>query len=144
MVFPDVLKRTLLFLGVAAGSFLALGTVSALWDNPLFVRMTPSGDLEVGLLFFLSLGIGAYVAVRSPCAPDKTAGAGGALGFLGVACPVCNQILLLLFGGELLLTYFEPVRVYVAAGGILLIGWALFHEWRRGEAFCRETSEHLA
>ena len=144
MFFPDMFKRTLLFFGVAAGSFAALGTVSALWDNPLFVRMTPAGSLEVVLLLLLSLGLGAYVAVRRQCAPDKIAGAGGVLGFLGIACPVCNQILLLLFGSELLLTYFEPVRIYVAAGWVLLIGWALIREWRQGDAFCGQAKEHLA
>jgi hypothetical protein len=85
----------------AAAAFVALGTVSALWDNPLFVRMTPSGDLEIVLLALL---LGVYVAVRRPQCSFGTAGAGGVLGFLGVACPVCNQILLVVFGGELLLT----------------------------------------
>lgn len=60
------------------------------------------------------------------------AGVGGVLGFLGVACPVCNKILLLLFGGELLLTYFEPVRLYVAAAGTAILAVAVILEWRRG------------
>lgn len=137
-------KRMLLFAGVSIGSFAALGTVSALWNNPLFVRMTPAGDLEIALLFLLSLGLGAYVTVRRPYGPDSTAGTGGVLGFLGIACPVCNKVLLLLFGGELLLTYFEPVRVYVAAAGVLLIGWALAREWRHGDALCGQSGEHPA
>ncbi len=52
------------------------------------------------------------------------------LGFLGVACPVCNKVLLLLFGGELLLTYFEPVRIYVAAAGAAFAAWAVWRTWR--------------
>ncbi len=44
------LSRILKGLAVALGSFVALGTVAALWENPLFVRMTPAGDLEVVLL----------------------------------------------------------------------------------------------
>lgn len=60
------------------------------------------------------------------------AGVGGVLGFLGVACPVCNKILLLLFGGELLLTYFEPVRLYVAAVGTAILAVAVVLEWLRG------------
>ena len=137
------MRRVLLSLGVAAGSFVALGTVSALWDNPLFIRMTPAGDLEIALLFLLSLGLGAYVAVRRPCGPDNTASAGGVLGFLGIACPVCNKVLLLLFGGELLLTYFEPVRVYVATVGVLMVGWALAREWRQGDAACGQATENI-
>ena len=44
------LSRTGQGFAVAAGSFVALGTVAVLWENPLFVRMTPAGDLEVVLL----------------------------------------------------------------------------------------------
>ena len=51
------------------------------------------------------------------------------MGFIGIACPVCNKILLLLFGGELLLTYYEPVRIYVAAAGVLIAAVAVAREW---------------
>ncbi len=122
------LSRILKGLAVALGSFVALGTVAALWQNPLFVRMVPAGDSEVVLLGLLSVLLGAYVAIRRPFCSAKMAGVGGVLGFIGVACPVCNQILLLLFGGELLLTYFEPVRVYVAAIGVLVVAAAAARE----------------
>ena len=118
------LPRILKGLAAALGSFVALGTVAALWENPLFVRMTPAGDIEVVLLGLLSVLLGTYVAIRRPFCSVKTAGVGGVLGFVGVACPVCNKILLLLFGGDLLLTYFEPVRVYVAAAGVLAVAAA--------------------
>ncbi len=123
------LSRILKGLAVALGSFVALGTVAALWENPLFIRMTPAGDLEVVLLGLLSVLLGTYVAIRRPFCTAKTAGVGGVLGFIGVACPVCNKVLLLLFGGDLLLTYFEPVRVYVAAIGVLAVAAALAREW---------------
>ncbi len=116
-------------LAVSLGSFVGLGLVAALWENPFFVRMTPVGDFEVVLLALLSLLFGVYVAIRRPSCSVKTAGAGGVLTFLGVACPVCNKILLFLFGGELLLTYFEPVRIYVAAAGVLITGAAVAREW---------------
>jgi hypothetical protein len=123
------LSRILKGLAVALGSFVALGTVAALWENPLFVRMTPAGDIEVVLLGLLSVLLGTYVAIRRPFCSAKTASVGGVLGFIGVACPVCNKVLLLLFGGDLLLTYFEPVRVYVAAVGVLAVAAAVAREW---------------
>ncbi len=123
------LSRILKGLAAALGSFVALGTVAALWENPLFVRMTPAGDIEVVLLGLLSVLLGTYVAIRRPFCSAKTAGVGGVLGFIGVACPVCNKVLLLLFGGDLLLTYFEPVRIYVAAAGVLAVAAAVAREW---------------
>ncbi len=127
--------RILMGVAMAAGSFGALGTVAALWQNPLFVRMTPAGGFEILLLGALSLLLGIYVAVRRPACSVRTAGVGGVVGFLGVACPVCNQILLMIFGSELLLTYYEPVRVYVAAAGVLITAAAVWIELsRRKEA----------
>ncbi len=120
---------------VAAALFLLLGTVAALWENPVFIRMTPAGSLEIILLGAMSVLLGAYVAVRRPACSIRTAGTGSVLGFIGVACPVCNKLLLIIFGGELLLTYFEPVRVYVAAAGALVVAVAVWIEWtRRREA----------
>jgi hypothetical protein len=77
-------------------------------------------------LYFL---LGIYVGIRRPFCSAKTATASGIVGFIGIACPVCNKVLLLLFGGELLLTYFEPVRIYVAGAGVLLAAAAIMHEW---------------
>lgn len=116
-------------LAVALGSFGALGTVSALWDNPLFIRMVPASGFELALLGLLSILFGVYVAIRRPFCGTKTATAGGVFGFIGVACPICNKILVLLFGGDLLLTYFEPVRIYVAAAGVLFVAVAIAREW---------------
>lgn len=128
------LKRVLAGMAVAVAAFAALGTVAALWENPVFIRMTPTGGWEVGLLALLSLLSGVYVAIRRPFCSNKRVGVGGVLGFLGVACPVCNKILLLAFGSELLLTYFEPVRIYVAALGVVIAAWAVVYEWRRWNA----------
>lgn len=114
-------KRIVAGIAVAVVSFALLGSVAALWDNPVFVRMTPAGGWEIAMLGAMSLVAGIYVAIRRPFCSAKGASAGGVLGFLGVACPVCNKILLMIFGGELLMAYYEPVRIYVAAAGALLI-----------------------
>lgn len=116
---------------IALLAFVSLGTVSALWSNPFFMRMTPAGGWEIALLGLLAVLSGIYVALRRPACADGTASAGGVLGFIGVACPVCNKVLVLLFGGELLLTYFEPIRLYVAAAGVAILALAIFIQWRR-------------
>jgi hypothetical protein len=98
--------------------------------------MTPAGDLEIGLLLVLAVLLGLYVGIKRPRCSAKAAGAGTVLGFLGVACPVCNKVLVLLLGGDLLLTYFEPYRIYVALAGILLTAFAVAREWRFREESC--------
>ena len=120
---------------VALLAFGALGTVSALWSNPLFMRMTPAGAWEIALLGALSGLLGLYVAIKRPVCANQVAGAGGVLGFLGVACPICNKILVLLVGGEVLLTYFEPIRIYVAAAGAAVVAAAVILEWRQRRQF---------
>lgn len=134
-------RRIAIGAAVAVGAFLALGTVAALWDNPLFIRMTPAGGWEISLLAAMSVMSGVFIAIRRPFCSVKGAGAGGILGFLGVACPVCNKILLIIFGGELLMTYYEPVRIYLAALGALLIGWMVVREWLLTRPAAAEPAE---
>lgn len=117
----------------AAGMFVVLGTVAALWSNPFFMRMTPTGGFEIALLLSQSLLAGVYVGLpRKPCG-TSTAGAGALIGFLGIACPVCNKLLVLLIGGTLLLEYFEPVRLYVALAGAALLAAAVWLKLTRPE-----------
>jgi hypothetical protein len=66
--------------------------------------------------------------VRTPICAAKAAGSGGILGFLGVACPVCNKLLLAIFGSGVLLSYFEPIRLYVGLLGVAALAWAV---WRK-------------
>lgn len=130
MTTPRLVKGAV----VALLSFGGLGTIAALWDNPVFIRMTPVGGWEVSLLGLLALLLGAYVAIRRPLCSLRGAGAGGTLGFLGVACPICNKLLVLAFGADLLLAYFEPIRLYVTLAGIVLVGFLVMREWRwRGQ-----------
>lgn len=123
---------------VAAAVFGGMGTVAALWENPIFIRMTPAGNWEISLLLLLSALSGVYVVIRRPFCSNKKAGAGGVLGFLGVACPICNKLLLLAFGSELLLTYYEPLRIYLAAAGVMVAAWAVAYEWRQGKKAAAE------
>ena len=128
---PRSVARGILF---ATGSFLVLGTVAALWPNPFFMRMTPTGGFEIGLLAAQSILFGAYLAIPMPACATKLAGIGGVASFLGVACPICNKVLLFLFGAQVLLTYLEPARIYLAAAGALITAIAVVIRWRRFRA----------
>lgn len=126
----------------AAAMFVVLGTLAALWPNPLFMRMTPTGGFELALLLLQSVLAGVYGGLpQSPCG-KRTAGAGAIIGFLGIACPVCNKVLVLLIGSALLLEYFEPVRLYVALAGAALLAAAVWVKLTRPE--CVKTVAPVA
>lgn len=132
LTLPFVSRRdAALGVVVAAVMFVILGTVAAIWANPLFMRMTPTSGFEVALLLLQSLLAGIYVALPNAGCGQRTAGVGAVIGFLGVACPVCNKILVYLIGSTLLLEYFEPVRLYVAMTGVALLALAIWLKVRR-------------
>lgn len=106
---------------VATISFLLLGSVAALWDNPWFVRMTPAGAWEVTALLSMSMLSGIFIAIRRQACSLRPTGAGGIIGFVGIACPTCNKVLMLLFGGEFLMAYLEPLRPHLATLGVLIL-----------------------
>ncbi|WP_156926961.1 hypothetical protein [Azospirillum halopraeferens] len=60
------------------------------------------------------------------------------LWFLGVACPTCNKLLLLVFGADLLLAHFEPYRLHPAVVGAATTAAAVVWEWgqRRHAVVC--------
>lgn len=129
------MRRWMKGFAIALATFLILGTITALWTNPFFIRMTPAGSWEIAILTALSVEAGLYASLRMAACGGRTAGSGGVLGFLGIACPVCNKVLLYLFGSQLLLSYFEPVRIYVAIAGLVLLGAAILLEYGRQLSF---------
>jgi len=114
---------------IASAAFLLLGAMTALWSNPFFMRMTEVSGWDYIILSFESLMIGLFFGIQAPHCATKKAGIGGVLGFVGFGCSVCNKILLLLFGSSFLLSYFEPVRHYAGALGLLLFSYALIQRW---------------
>lgn len=120
----DAFRR--LFRGTLAGLavFAALGTVTAVWINPFFVRMTPVGPWELGATTLTAILAGVIVGLWVPHCRLRTSGAGGVASFLGIACPTCNKVLMLIFGGPALLAWFDPVRPYLAVTGVIIMSFA--------------------
>ena len=102
-------------------SFASVGTITAVWSNPYFTRMTPVGPWEFPLLVVMATLTGVFLAVRVQACAARRAGVGGVISFIGIACPICNKILLLVFGGPFLLAYFEPIRPLVTVLGLALL-----------------------
>ena len=112
------MRRAIAGTAASLGSFIVLGTIAAIWTNPFFIRMVPVAGYELPLLAAQSVLLGLYVALRRPACQVRTIGAGSFVGFLGIACPICNKVLMFVFGASALMTYFEPVRLYVGLAGL--------------------------
>jgi|SRR3989344_2894890 len=129
----QMIKYLIIGVAVSIGFFVLSGVVTGLLPNSLFARMTPTTRLDKLFLVTSSILLGAYVGVHyykkniiKKC--DTVATTGGIGSFLAFACPVCNKLLMFLFGATALTTYFEPYRPllgFISSG--LLIG-ALY--WR--------------
>jgi len=110
------------------------GIVTVLIPNSFFVRMTPITSLDYIFLLSSSLPLGAYTGVhyykKNNVQKCNVAVATGGIGsFLAFACPVCNKLLVFLFGATALMTYFEPYRpvLGVVSNGLLVgaLWWRL-------------------
>lgn len=115
---------------VALGIFVVVGTVTAVWANPFFVRMTPVGPWEFAATAVLAGLSGATVAFWVPQCRLGGAGGGGLAGFLGIACPTCNKVLMLIFGGPALLAWFDPLRPYLTIVGLFAMTIAAHQAWK--------------
>ena len=116
---------------ITALLFGGLGTLTALWANPWFVRMTPVSGWDFALLGAEALLLGAYLGVQAPTCAVKQASLGGVIGFLGFGCALCNKLLVLALGTGALLSYFEPMRTPLGWLGIGVLALALYSKLGR-------------
>ena len=118
---------------LGTGFFLLFGGITAVVPNSWFTRMIPTTLLDWFFLVLSSLLIGAYISVhfykkKTAKTCNATMAAGGAGSFFAFACPICNKLLVALFGTTLLMTYFEPYRPVLGFVSNGLLAGALY--WR--------------
>jgi uncharacterized membrane protein len=116
--------------------FLLFGIPTNLIPNPWFNRMVEKTTLDYFFLVAASALLGSYIGVHfykknvsKTC--DVATYSGGIGSFLAFSCPICNKILILLFGATALLTYFEPYRPYLGAISISLLNAALYSKLKK-------------
>lgn len=119
----QILKHIGLGILFSVAAFILYGIPTAIIPNPFFKRMT-SSTLDLGLLIVTAILLGSYLSLylyskKKSKASNIAAASGGLAGIFVFACPVCNVLLVSLFGSALLLTYFEPIRPLL---GILIVG----------------------
>ena len=119
------IREKLSSLIIASSAFLLMGTMTALWSNPYFIRMTEENVWDYLILSVEALLIGLFLEFGHRAVQLKKRESEEFWVFFGFGCSACNKFLLLLFSSTFILTYFEPVRHYVDVLGILLFSHAL-------------------
>ena len=119
----------LLASAVSAGALLLIAIPTAIIDNPLFVRMTPTRDEDYAIWVATGVLVGLIVATYSVSATgtqQSRLASGGLLSILAVGCPICNKLVVLLIGTSGALTFFAPLQLYLGLGAISLLVWTLW------------------
>lgn len=125
-VSTKLIQYTVLY-GVIA--FLILSIPTAVFRSSLFTRMTPVFWFDYVFVVVNSFLIGLYYALsktsKNPktCTLEKKSFFAQFLALFGIACPICNKLLVFLFGIPLLMTFLEPARPFISLLSTVLLGW---------------------
>jgi len=125
-------------LATGAGAFLLFGLVTGLLPNPIYVRMVPRTPLDYLFLASTAALLGVYAFQRSRARIERDDDGVAALGVVGgvlaFGCPICNAVLLTLFSGSALMTYFDPLRPLVGLLTVFLLGGLVYYRHTRCDA----------
>ncbi len=128
----DLIRIVILALVIGAIFFSVFGIITALIPTEWYRRMAPANALDYAFLIVTSALIGAYISIsivrKTRVAASCTASAygGGAGGFLGFGCTLCNKLLLLLLGAAGAMAYIEPYRPFIGSAGVAMMGYAVY------------------
>jgi hypothetical protein len=114
--------------GAGLVTLLAVGLVTAVIENPLFIRMTPVRPQDYVIWLASGLLVGLIAGTFVGPAPARHGGktiSGGVLSVLAVGCPICNKLVVLLLGVSGALTIFEPAQLYLGVVSVVLLAWTL-------------------
>lgn len=135
-------RRWLVAIGTSLAIFAFIGLPTDVIPNPVFGRAVAVTSWSMNVLIISSvlsgLLIATYIKTENSVIEEaslKIGGVGGFLTFFAIGCPVCNKIALIALGYSGALRYFAPVQPYLAAGSILLLGYAL-RKRLIGESLC--------
>ena len=112
----------------AVGAALLIAIPADLLDTPFFGRPIEPKAIDYLILTITAGLIGLILAIRAP-ESDATESQerrtlwGGAVSFLAVGCPVCNQGVVALVGTSGALSWWAPVQPVV---GLVAIGLLLY------------------
>jgi hypothetical protein len=112
----------------AATALVVIGLPTAIYENPIFVRMTPvrPQDYAIWVVSSALLGLiaGSYFVARSTGGDGKVV-SGGLLSVIAVGCPTCNKLVLLALGTGGAINFFAPLQLYIGIASVFLLVWTL-------------------
>lgn len=136
------LKRWIVALLGAGGTYLVLGLPTAVIPNPVFGRAVDVTPWSVPVLAITSVLAGlllaTYVRSENYLTEErslKVGGVGSLLSFFAIGCPVCNKLVLIALGTSGAMTYFAPIQPFLAVFGIVFLMYA-FRKRVMNEAAC--------
>lgn len=99
-------------------------------DTRFFGGAVEPTAIDYVILAVTAALIGLILAIRAPRSSvtelqDRTTIVGGAISFLAVGCPVCNQFVLAAVGTSGALSWWAPVQPVVGLAAIALLVWTL-------------------
>ena len=135
------IKQALISLIIFFLLILVFGIPSALIPNPFihYARMIPAALFDYftliavsGLIAYYSfLSLNEFFYIKSLGGVDSKVFGGAVLGFFGFACPICNYLLVMVFGTQNLLIFFEPIIPMVSVLSIALLLTAIYFKRKK-------------
>lgn len=117
-------------LPIAVIAAVLIAVPTDLIDTRFFGGAVEPTAIDYVILAITAALIGLILAIRAPRSSvtesqDRTTIVGGAISFLAVGCPVCNQLVLAAIGTSGALSWWAPVQPLVGLVAIALLVWTL-------------------
>lgn len=139
---PELWRAIGAGLAVAVLFLVVVGLVTGAIDTPVLERQTPLLAIDypiwvvnAALLGALS-GLSVYARSRRITQTGTAIYSGGFLAAFAVSCPLCNGLLVGLFGTAGVLNVIEPARPFINVATMLILTVLLVRRWRTFRADC--------
>ena len=135
------MRRWAATLLAGAAAALVIGIPTGVVPSSLYHRMTPvtwwDYPIWVATATLMGLTAATYVGIRGRASSSRAkGGAGGSLlAFFAIGCPICNKLVVALFGVTGALNYFGPLQPVLGLLSIVLLALGLTIRLR-GEVVC--------
>lgn len=114
--------------------FLLFGIPTALIPTSFYTRMIEVKMIDYIFLSLTSILLAVYftlvIARRKQVKQSggNLAFSGTLFGIFSFGCPICNVILVTIFGATAILTYFEPYRSWLGIVSVVMLSLAVYYQ----------------